>query len=130
VSTRRRDRVGLSTTTISVKLTAPELEALDGERAHHESLFDQYRWYSESRGDVLRRLISEAAERRVEVQRRNDPRQVTLNEAIAASTPSKTEQLDSASELPRKTKPRRAGLRHVRKTGAAARGGRKARIRR
>lgn len=99
----RRDRVGLETTTISVKLTAAELEALDGERKKHEGLFWSH--FAESRGDALRRLISEAGDRRTEEKKRTDPRQVTLNEAIAAAA-DKTEQLESARELPRKTRRR------------------------
>lgn len=83
----RGHRKGLSTTTISVKLTAAELEGLDGERKKHEqrNLWHRPNDFAESRGDAMRRLISEAAERRVEEKRRVDPRQVTLSEAIAAA---------------------------------------------
>lgn len=137
---RRDHRVGLATTTISVKLTAPELEALDAERKHSEGLFDSsrtgrpYVLFHEGRGDAIRRLISEAAERRTDEVKRRDPRQVTLTEAIAAAPdlPSMEEAL-AATPVPRKTNRRHPGSRRpVRPTGKRAgpsRGGRQARIR-
>lgn len=110
---RRDHRVGLSTTTISVKLTAAELEALDDERKHDEGLFDSartgrpIRFYREGRGDALRRLISEAHERRVDEVRRRDPRQVTLTEAIAAASTSSSPAAAAPAGKTRR-RPRRA----------------------
>lgn len=102
---RRDHRVGLRTTTISVKLTGPELEGLDGERKKREGLFEDF--FAESRGDALRRLISEAAERRTDEKKRRDPRQVTLSEAIAAAPPAdKTEPRPRAGKTRRRVLPK------------------------
>lgn len=128
---RRDHRAGLSTTTISVKLTSAELEALDDERKYSEGLFNSertgkpHRFFHEGRGDALRRLISEAHERRVELVKRTDPRQMTLNEAIAAAP------AEVVSAETGKTGRRRAPSRRpVRSAGKPARRAPKARIRR
>lgn len=111
---RRDHRVGLATTTISVKLTAPELEALDGERKYSEGLFNSertgrpVRFFHEGRGEALRRLISEAYERRVDLVKRSDPRQVTLTEAIEA---------EAARPPAGKTEPAAKGQASTGKTG-------------
>lgn len=124
---RRDHRVGLSTTTISVKLTAPELEALDRARAHERSVFGDYVTYHELRSDALRRLIGEAEERRLDVLKQTDERQVTLDEAIAR----KTEPAEAGSPPAGKTRQRSGrSRRSVRPAGKTARSGRKARIRR
>jgi hypothetical protein len=134
---RRDHRVGLATTTISVKLTAPELEALDDERKHSEGLFNSsrtgrpYRSFHEGRGDALRRLINEAHERRVEEVKRRDPRQVTLTEAIEAASAETSKTASSPATAAPAGKTRSAGSRRsVRPAGETARAGSKARIRR